>query len=224
MAGQTPFAKYHALGNDFLIIDARNRPELVDDEVFARTMLDRHFGAGGDDLIFITNSELADLRMRIRTPRGGWLSMCGNGIRCLARHVRAAGISSADPLRVETDAGVRETRWLEGGRLIEVDLLEPVLDAGAIPTTLASEDTGVLDVALDIGYLGTVAVSCVSVGNPHAVIFVDDLAAADLAQIGPAVEQHPAFPEGVNVHLAQVLSPDRARIRTWERGAGLTLA
>lgn len=217
------FGKYQALGNDFLIVDARANPGLVDDAALAQSMLDRHFGAGADDLIFLLPSDIADVRMRIRTPTGGWLRFCGNGIRCLDRFVRDEGMSSANPLRIETDAGLRETRLLEDGS-VEADLLEPDLRAGSIPTTLALPDQPVLDTPLDLGPLGSVRVSCVSVGNPHAVFFVEDLARTPLDRLGPAIEHHHAFPEGVNVHAVQVLSPDSAQIRTWERGAGLSLA
>ncbi|HTE84714.1 MAG TPA: diaminopimelate epimerase [Dehalococcoidia bacterium] len=225
MAEDLRFAKYQALGNDFIVIDARGEPGLVNDEALARGLLDRHFGVGADNLIFVTESNVADLGMRIRTPAGAWLTMCGNGIRCFARYVRDAGICAADPLRIQTDAGVRETRWIGGDDvLIEADLLEPDLRASAIPTTLAAPAERVLDVPLNFGALGTVRVSCVSVGNPHGVFFVDHLDSADMRLLGPAIERHAAFPEGVNVHAAQVLSADRARISTWERGAGLTLA
>ncbi len=218
-----PFAKYEALRNDFLLIDARVQPDLAGDWLLARALLDRHFGAGADDAIFVLTSEVADVRMRIRTPGGGWLSMCGNGIRCVARFVWDTGISTANPLCVETDAGVREVRRLDDG-LIEADLLAPELRAAAIPTTLAERDGRVLDRPLDLGPAGKIRVSCVSVGNPHAIFFTDEIDAVDVTVLGPLIERHIAFPEGVNVHAAQVLAPGRARIRTWERGAGLTLA
>ncbi len=189
----------------------------------AQALLDRHFGAGADDVIFVLPSDVADVRMRIRTPSGGWLSMCGNGIRCFARFVWDAGISTADPLRVETDAGVREVRRLRDG-LIEANLLAPELRAAAIPTALAAPDAPVIEQPLDLGPLGTVHVSCVGVGNPHAVFFVDDADAVRMDLLGPVIEHHPVFPQGINVHAIQVLAPNRARIRTWERGAGLTLA
>jgi diaminopimelate epimerase len=218
------FAKYQALGNDFVLVDARADPSLAEDAALARSLLDRHFGAGGDDLIFVLPSDIADVRMRIRAPSGAWLAMCGNGIRCLARYVRDEGISETNPLRVETDAGVRDVVWLGDEAIIEVDLLAPILRADAIPTTLALPEQAVMDLPLDLGNLGIVRVSCVSVGNPHAVFFVEDLDSVQMDLIGPAIGHHPAFREGVNVHAAQVLAPDRAQIRTWERGAGLTLA
>jgi diaminopimelate epimerase len=220
---QIEFAKYQALGNDFLIVDSRSQPELADDASLAIELLDRHFGAGADDLIFVLASKVADLRMRIRTPGGGWLSFCGNGIRCLGRFVRDWRMSDANPLRIETDAGIRELR-LQADGIVEADLLEPDLRARSIPTTLALPDKTVIDHPLDLGELGTINVSCVSVGNPHAVFFVNNLDSLNLARLGPAIERHPAFTEGVNVHAIQVLSPDSAQIRTWERGAGLTLA
>lgn len=219
------FVKYQALGNDFIVVDARGRPELIEDEHLARHLLDRHFGVGGDDLIFVANSSVADLRMRIRTPSGGWLSMCGNGIRCFARHVHDTQASHPETLMIETDAGPRRTRWLGGvDELVEADLLEPDLAARAIPTTLAPPEEPVLERPLDLGAQGSVQVCCVSVGNPHAVVFVPDLEAVDMGRLGSAIERHSVFPEGVNVHAAQVLGRERARIRTWERGAGLTLA
>jgi diaminopimelate epimerase len=222
---ELPFTKYQALGNDFLVIDAREDEDLVDDAQLAVTLLDRRRGVGADDVIFVIRSARADLGMRIRSPSGGWLSMCGNGLRCLARYAHDHNLASSDALSVETDAGVRQTRWLGGPEeLIVADLSEPDLRAAAIPTSLAAPGDEVLQRPLELGSLGRPLVSCVSVGNPHAIVFVDDLAAIDMAALGAAIEHHPAFPQGVNVHAAQVCSPHLARIRTWERGAGLTLA
>lgn len=234
------FAKYQALGNDFIVIDARARPQLVQDTGLATRLLDRQFGIGGDDLIFLTTSDLADLGMRIRTPSGGWLSICGNGIRCLGRYARDAGIWQGETLSVESAIGVRALRWLdgaEGSESIEADLLQPDLRAAAIPTTLALPAQPVLDQPLDLSLSPDwrsadsshpiLRVSCVSVGNPHAVIFEDsdpDRGLAPLARLGPLVEHHPSFPEGVNVHIARVLAPDRVQLETWERGAGPSLA
>ncbi|MGI8552049.1 MAG: diaminopimelate epimerase [Dehalococcoidia bacterium] len=221
----TPFAKYQALGNDFVIVDARSRPELVEDTDFAMRVLDRHRGIGGDDLILLTKSSSADIGMRIRTPSGGWLSMCGNGIRCLGRYARDTGLWNGTLLQVETSVGVRELRWLEGDDgLITADLDAPNLSAASIPTTLGAPEERVLAKPLHLLDGSKVDVSCVSVGNPHVVVFVDDLAVVQMERLGPAIERHPSFPEGVNVHAAQVLSRSRARIFTWERGAGLTLA
>jgi diaminopimelate epimerase len=215
-----PIAKYQALGNDFLVVDARDNPSIVDDQRLAFDILDRHFGAGADDLIFLTRSSVADAGMRIRTPSGGWLSMCGNGIRCLAQFIWDAGISDARRLRIETDTGIRQTHRLGDG-LIEADLLEPDLSATAIPTTLAPAGEPVLNE--DLPGIESVKLSCVSVGNPHAIVFVDDLDAFG-DQLLPEIATHAAFPEGVNAHAAQIIAPDRVRIRTWERGAGWTLA
>ena len=224
-AERVPFRKYHALGNDFVVIDARTRPDLVDDADLARDLLDRHAGAGADDCIFVTESAVADVRMRIRTPAGSWLSMCGNGIRCLARYLHDVDPSMPQALTIETDVGLRRTRWLDSGSgVVEADLDEPDLQPTAIPTTLGNGNGPVLNQPLDLGGPGMVLVSCVSVGNPHAVIFAEDLQTADMQSLGAAVERHPAFPNGVNVHAAQILGLDRARIVTWERGAGLTLA
>jgi diaminopimelate epimerase len=223
MADSLAFAKYQALGNDFLIVDARGNPAVVDDSDLAIALLDRHFGAGADDLIFVLPSSIADVRMRIRTPSGGRLSFCGNGIRCLARFLLTSEICKTNPIRIETDVGIRETHLLEDGS-IEADLLIPDMRAASIPTGLAASDEPVLDCPLELGVSGAVRVSCVNVGNPHAVFFVDDLAATPLQTLGPAIERHPAFPEGVNVHAVQILSADSIQIRTWERGAGLSLA
>src|ERR1700681_606403 len=124
------FAKYQALGNDFIVGDARAEPGLVDNEALARGLLDRHRGIGADDLIFLTTSARADVGMRIRSPFGGWLSMCGNGIRCLAGYLADERRHASDLLRIETDVGIRETRLLGGPeRTIEVDLLTPDLRA-----------------------------------------------------------------------------------------------
>jgi diaminopimelate epimerase len=109
-----PFAKYHGLGNDFVLVDAREQPALVEDRALAVRILDRHFGIGGDDLVLVLPSEIADFGMRILTPKGGELTMCGNGIRCLTRFVRDEELWRGDALCIETAAGIRETRWLDG--------------------------------------------------------------------------------------------------------------
>jgi diaminopimelate epimerase len=186
---------------------------------------DRHFGVGADGLILVLPSTRADVRMRMFNADGSEAQMCGNGIRCLAKYAHDRGLSRANPMRVETAAGVKSVQFALGpdGKVASatVDMGEPILDARLIPLA-APLGQGAVDVPLPVGPGYTM--TCVSMGNPHAVIFVDDAGAVPLAELGPRIERHAYFPQRVNVHFVQVLSRAEVRMRTWERGSGITLA
>lgn len=201
----TPFVKMHALGNDFVIFDARDQPvDLVPERI--RDLCDRHRGIGCDQLFRLEPSTRADLFLRIWNPDGSEAGACGNGTRCVAALTGAR--------RIETLAGLLdadESHAVLMGRprfgWAEVPLAQP-LDTLALP----------------LAWDGLARPVALSMGNPHLVFFVDDLDGVALAELGPVIEQDPMFPERINVGVAQRLGPDHLRLKVWERGAGLTLA
>jgi len=218
------FTKMHGIGNDYVYVNALE--ERVDDPAgLARLVSDRHFGIGSDGLILILGDAQADVRMRMFNADGSEGQMCGNGIRCVAKYAWDRGLARNNPMRVATAAGVK-TIQLEIGpddkvALASVDMGEPILGGRAIPVALDADR--VIDQPIEA--LGrSLRMTCVSMGNPHAVFYVDDAAAVDLERIGPAIENHPLFPQRVNAHFVQVHSPTEATMRTWERGSGITLA
>jgi diaminopimelate epimerase len=215
------FTKMHGAGNDFVVLDgiARELPPL---EPLARRLADRHFGVGFDQMLVVRPSKAADFRMEIYNADGSQAEMCANGIRAFFKFLRDRGYADADSIRVETLGGIVVPRWVGEDR-VTVDMGEPVLAPAKIPTLLGEGDGPVLDGRLEVGGV-TLRVSSVSMGNPHAVIYVDDIAAAPVEKLGPLVENHPAFPNRVNVEFVELVSRDRLRQRTWERGTGETLA
>lgn len=219
-----PFTKMHGAGNDFVVLDGVSG-ELPPLEPLAARLCDRNFGIGADQLLVVRPpgpASGADFAMQIFNADGSQVEMCANGIRCFYTFVRQRGLTGADEIGVETLSGVVRPSWAGEGR-VRVDMGRPVLAPAEIPTTLGSGAGPVLDAPLEVAGR-QLAVSCVSMGNPHAVIFVDDPDAAPVAELGPLVERHPAFPKRVNVEFATALSRERIRQRTWERGTGETLA
>jgi len=220
------FAKLHGTANDFIYVDARaGFPG--DPAALAPRLCDRRRGIGADGLILLlapSNGE-ADCRMAIYNADGSRAEMCGNGIRGLAKFVRDRGLSRAEPLRVETDAGVMTicTHASVSGRVarVTVDMGRPVWDGRRIPVAADGE---VVERPLEVDGRRW-AVTCVSMGNPHCVVFVDDdVAALALADLGPRFARHPFFPRGVNTEFVRPLGPERLEMRVWERGAGETMA
>jgi diaminopimelate epimerase len=224
------FTKMQGTGNDYVYVDCFAQP-LPDDPVeLARQVSDRHFGIGGDGLILICPSRLADARMQMFNADGSEAQMCGNGVRCLAKYVYDHGLCRKETLKVETGAGVL-TLYLEvvGGRVgrVRVDMGEPVLRPQEIPTTLPGNPllAGSPVVGVDLNVDGQkLEVACVSMGNPHCVTFVDELTDRWVLEIGPQIETDPHFPDRVNAEFVEVISPAEVRMRVWERGSGETLA
>ena len=217
------FAKYHGLGNDFILIDNRrsNQPVITPEQ--AVKLCDRHFGIGADGVIFaLPGQSGTDYTMRIFNSDGSEPEMCGNGIRCLARFLAQLERGERGEYRVHTLGGVM-TLQLTADGMVKVDMGLPKLLADEIPTTLAPADQKVINQPIDVAGL-TWAVTCVSMGNPHCITFVDDVAAIDLETIGSQFEHHPAFPKRTNTEFVQVVKPDYLKMRVWERGAGATLA
>lgn len=218
------FTKYHGLGNDFILIDNRmsDRPRLTPEQ--AATLCDRHFGIGADGVIFaLPGQNGTDYTMRIFNCDGSEPEMCGNGIRCLARFIAdLEGITKPRSYTIHTLGGLITPKLTADG-LITVDMGEPILRAADIPTTLGQPDQPVVNQPLEAAGK-TWGVTCVNMGNPHCVTFVDDVAAIPLETIGSQIECHPAFPKKINVEFIQVVRSDYLKMRVWERAAGVTLA
>jgi diaminopimelate epimerase len=220
------FVKMQGAGNDFVLLEAqgdeRDWPRL------AQVMCDRHFGVGADGLILALPSAQADVRMRMFNPDGSEAEMCGNGLRCIVKYVVEGGLARARDGRigVETLAGVLAAQTFGDGRTVErvrVSMGVPRFAPAEVPVLVEAEPP-IVDLPLEVGG-HALRLTCVSMGNPHAVHFLaDPVAAFPLEEIGPLVENHPLFPQRVNFEVAQVLGRDRIEARVWERGVGATLA
>jgi len=233
-AGGLPFIKMHGLGNDYVYVDVlQHRLTGVDRPALARAVSDRFRGIGSDGLILIAPPDSgvdADVRMEMYNADGSRSEMCGNGIRCVAKYAVERGLvrggQSGDvvPLRVQTDRGVlRLVANVRGDRVesVRVNMGAPILAPREIPVDVDGETCVQAELAVN----GCVfLMTCVSMGNPHAVVFVEDLDAIDLRQIGAQVERHAMFPRRVNFHIARVDGRGEATMRTWERGSGVTQA
>uniref|UniRef100_UPI0030845ADB diaminopimelate epimerase n=1 Tax=Petrachloros mirabilis TaxID=2918835 RepID=UPI0030845ADB len=218
------FAKYEGLGNDFVLIDNRlDRTPLLTPKQAIR-VCDRNFGVGADGVIFVLPGQGdTDYTLRIYNSDGSEPEMCGNGIRCLARFIaELEGAKALRQYRIHTLAGVISPELLPDGQ-VKVNMGPPFLEAAKIPTTLAASEDKVVDQALTVAGQ-TWQVTGVSMGNPHCIIFVEDIEAVDLATLGPQFEHHDAFPQRTNTEFIEVVAPNRLKMRVWERGAGATLA
>lgn len=218
------FVKYHGLGNDFILVDNRQQPEPMITPEQAILWCDRHFGIGADGVIFALPGQAdTDYTMRIFNSDGSEPEMCGNGIRCLARFIAdLEGANAKEIYRIHTLAGVIIPK-LEANGQVTVDMGFPRLLAAEIPTTLAAADRQVVNQPLEAAGKSW-QVTCVSMGNPHCITFVEDVAAISLEAIGPQFEHHPTFPQRTNTEFIEVVSRDYLKMRVWERGAGITLA
>ena len=194
------FSKMHVIGNDFPIID-ESAGEVIpeaDKAEACRFLCHRHFGVGGDGVLFVTPSDVADIGYRMFNPDGSEAEMCGNGIRCFGDFVYRKGILKQKKMTVETKSGIK-----------------------TIEITLENDEPALFKVDMGTSTFNTTAIS---VGNPHAIIFVDNIDEIDIDKYGPAIETHEAFPEKINVHFVEVISKNEGKMLTWERGAGVTLA
>jgi len=221
------FAKMHGLGNDFVVVDGF-REKLVVEHLsdIALKLCDRHFGIGADGLILVLSSRVSNVRMRMFNPDGSEAEMCGNGIRCVGKFVYERGICRDNPLSVETLAGTKTLKLnIEGGLVASarVDMGRPILQRSEIPMIGQGHMERVIGEPIKVGGKRFEA-TCVSMGNPHCAIFVDDVDNFPAEKIGPLIENHRLFPRRTNVEFIQVLNPKEIRVRVWERGAGITLA
>ncbi len=219
------FSKYQGLGNDFILIDNRHSPETVVTPEQASRICDRHWGIGADGVIFaLPGQDGTDYTMRIYNSDGSEPEMCGNGIRCLAKFIaNLEGIDKVNKTyRIHTLAGIISPQ-LQGNGLVKVDMGKPFLTAGEIPTTLVAAEEKVINKTITVADKSW-AVTCVSMGNPHCITFVEDSDAIPLEEIGPLFEYYPEFPQRINTEFIQVIRPNYIKMRVWERGAGITLA
>ena len=230
------FTKMHGCGNDYIYVDGSkeqipetDKPELV------KKLSDRHFGIGGDGVIFIHPSREADFEMEMYNMDGTRAEMCGNGIRCVAKFVYDKGLTDKTRVRIVSCGKVKELELhVEGDQVssVKVNMGQPVLKAEEIPVraddTLVNdnavyEDGTVISSPINVGG-ESYKMTCVSMGNPHAVVFVDDVASMELEKIGPLFENHVRFPNRVNTEFVKVLDRENIEMRVWERGTGETLA
>ena len=235
------FTKMHGAGNDYVYVNCFDEPLPADPAELARRVSDRHFGIGGDGLILICPSTKADARMRMFNADGSEAEMCGNGVRCVAKYVYDHGICCNRTLRIETGNGVLSLELEiaeEKVRRVRVDMGAPILESSRIPVELPRAAGGERIVDFPVGKyipIGEAAawmgdcgwdprMTCVSMGNPHVVMFCRQVAAVPLESVGPLFEHQPVFPKRINVHFVQVHAPAEVTMRTWERGSGVTLA
>lgn len=215
------FTKMHGLGNDFILIDCISQaisyqPSAISN--LSKKLCDRRFGIGADQLLLLYPSDIADFRMRIFNADGSEVEMCGNGIRCFARYIWDRGLSDKAILDIETLAGI--IRPEKKGEMVRVDMGEPILDGRKIPVNI---DGKVIDYPVNIEDK-TFHITCVSMGNPHAVIIVDNVADFPVTYYGPLLEKHELFPKKTNVEFVEILNPAEIKMRVWERGSGETMA
>lgn len=218
------FVKMHGCGNDYIYIDCFRQPVPNNPAELSRRMSDRHFGVGSDGLILICPSQLADAKMRMFNADGSEAEMCGNGIRCVAKYLYEHGLVRKSRLRIETGRGILDLDLhLKDGLVqrVTVDMGEPIFDPKHIPTTLVGNPP--CDVPIQVGERDW-KVTVLSMGNPHAVIYVDELTDDYVLGLGPRIEKHSAFPKRVNVEFVHILNPSEVCMRVWERGSGETLA
>ena len=220
------FVKVQGTGNDFVLVDGRRQQ--ADWAALAPSLCDRHFGIGSDGLLVVRESDHAPVRMVMYNPDGSEAEMCGNGLRTFVKYaVERGGVAApGNALDVETGAGVLQTTFRDQGGAIDrvrINMGAPILDPAAIPVR-ADGPGPIRDLVLALPGEEDIAVTCASMGNPHAVSFTETpVGEIALERIGPKVERHERFPNRVNFEVVNVLAPDHLRMRVWERGAGLTL-
>lgn len=220
-----PFVKVQGLGNDYLYLDGVTHPLPTDLPGLAIAMSERHFGVGADGIITLEPSQVADLRMRIWNADGSEAEMCGNGVRGFAKLAYERGYVRGTVFSVETAAGiVRPEVMVQDGAVgrVRVDMGVPRLRRGEIPM-LGPADEEAIEYPVEVSGQ-CLTLTAVSMGNPHAVLFVRDVDSVPVQTVGPALERDPLFPRRVNVEFVQVMAPDEVRMRVWERGSGETLA
>jgi len=237
------FTKMHGAGNDYVYVDCFNT-HLDDPASVAVQISDRHFGIGSDGLVLVMPPETADadVRMRIFNADGSEAEMCGNAIRCVAKFAHRRGMAVVNPVRIQTGDGVKMVEKVidKSGEVtsVVVAMGEPRLEPESIPVNISTGDAsgmvigmpieGNLEMDLSGEWVAKAGLeknfSCVSMGNPHLVFFCDSVEEIPLAGVGPGLENDPAFPRKTNVHFVEVLSGEKLKIRTWERGSGITQA
>lgn len=225
-----PFAKMHGIGNDYVYFNCLEK-SFPDPQHYGRALADRHFGIGGDGIVLICGSDIADFRMQMHNSDGSEAEMCGNAVRCVGKYLYDKGITDKTRIDLETRAGIKvlELR-VSKGKVVSVcvDMGEPELAAARIPLSIPTS-AGISGegryIGQDFGIEGfSSQVSCVSMGNPHAVFFVDEIHDTHIHSLGPKIEIHSLFPNRTNVEFVKVINRSELEMRVWERGAGETLA
>ena len=223
MGKKIKFTKMHGCGNDYVYVDCTK--EMLDNpEKVSEYVSDRHFGIGSDGLILICSSDVADFRMKMYNADGSEGNMCGNGVRCIAKYVYDKGLTDKTNIALETKSGIKYLELtVEEGKVasVKVNMGAPILKPADIP--VKSDKDLFIDEKLEVAGRDY-KVTCVSMGNPHAVTFVEDTASLEIEKIGPEFENHPAFPDRVNTEFVQIISRKEVNMRVWERGSGETLA
>jgi diaminopimelate epimerase len=220
------FSKMHGLGNDYIVIN-ETEEELIPEEKkqeMVKQVSRRGFSVGTDGVIFVASSGFADIKFRIFNSDGSEAEMCGNGIRCFAKFVYENDIFKEETMRVETLAGIKEVILKVENNLVissKVDMGTATFKAAEIPMNTEKEEF--IDEKILVGD-ETISITAFRIGNPHAIIFTENLDDVPLDHLGPSIENHVAFPERTNVHFVSVISPNEVDMITWERGAGFTLA
>jgi diaminopimelate epimerase len=231
------FTKMHGIGNDYVYINGFAE-RVADPAALAPLVSDRHFGIGSDGIILILPSDRADVRMRMFNADGSEAEMCGNGVRCVAKYAFDHGLTANNPMTVETGRGVLSLALnISNGKVhhVTVNMGQPILNLPDIPVDREKLTLGTGENAYRLLLAQpndssnttantTIDAAFVSMGNPHSVTYVQNVAQIDLQQLGPLVENHKAFPRRINAHFVQIISPEEVIMRTWERGSGITLA
>lgn len=217
------FTKMHGCGNDYVYVNCFEET-INNPEAFAVKVSDRHFGIGADGLIMICPSDVADFRMAMYNADGSEGKMCGNGVRSIAKYVYDKGLTDKEQISIETKSGIKYLDlFIEDGKVqsVKVDMGEPVLETKDVPVLFDKEK--MIGEPVQIGG-AAYEMTCVSMGNPHAIVWVEDTSVLNLEKIGPVFEQHAMFPERVNTEFVQIINRKEVNMRVWERGSGETLA
>lgn len=217
------FTKMQGLGNDYVYVNCMEE-EIENPSELAKQVSDRHYGVGSDGLILIGPSEHADFEMKMYNADGSRGEMCGNGIRCVGKYVYDYGLTDRTEISVETLGGIKYlSLTVENGKvsLVKVDMGSPIFVPEQIPVKAGRQDA--VDVPINVDGK-EYRMTCISMGNPHAVVYMDDIKGLEIEKIGPKFEQHPCFPNRVNTEFAHVINRQTVEMRVWERGSGETLA
>lgn len=227
---EIPFVKMQGIGNDYIYIDTLHgeTPDYLEESKIpdlSRKISDRHFGVGTDGLILILPSDHADFRMRIFNADGSEAKMCGNGVRCVAKYVKDLGFTDKDVITVQTESGIKTLRLFSdenGVKEVEVDMGAPYFKRREIPVAGPSDET--MDDQVLKADDKEFKVTGIGMGNPHGVVYFEDVDSLDLPKIGPQLENSPVWPDRANIEFVQIISPSEIKIRVWERGSGETWA